>query len=591
MPRKKTQTVKDARKPVTNTPAPKPRTHRKKRDVCATQEHDSGGRAEVVSTPIRLLPYQRRWVEDRSPLKIVVKARQIGYSFSATLQALLRCMERKTTWIFLSKGERQSKLLMEKVQEHIQSCGIVAQAFESTFFEGASQKQLEVRFPNGSVIYGLPSNPDTARGYSGNVTLDEFAFHADAAKIYAALFPTITRGYSLEVISTPNGQQGKFYELAKAADLVGESSGLSFSGIGKPQTSQTARRLRHPSDLSWSGHWCDVYEAVRQGLKINIELLRSGCDDESTFQQEFCCQFVSTTENFFPPELLAACLSAEASADTSPLLLASARGTERQEVGNRKWEVGQSLSSVRTSYFPLPTSDFFLGIDIGRQHDRTVFWLDEVNSTGGHPERSEGSALQNGRFLAALGMTSERSHQDMHDHLAIARMVRTLDRAPFAEQLAYARELMALRREDGSPLVRRAAIDSTGIGAMLAETLAEEFGPRLEPVTFTAAVKENLAFRTKRRMENRLSLLPDTRDVRRAFSAVKKYVTPSGNLRFDAVRTAAGHADAFWAKALADLAADSEPASVAADGYLVGGSAIINPGAFREIAEGWGETL
>ena len=81
---------------------------------------------------------------------------------------------------------------MEKVQEHIQSCGIVAQACESTFFEGTLIKQLEVRFANGSVIYGLPANPDTARGYTGHVTLDEFAFHTDADKIYSALYPTIT---------------------------------------------------------------------------------------------------------------------------------------------------------------------------------------------------------------------------------------------------------------------------------------------------------------------------------------------------------------------------------------------------------------
>ncbi len=335
----------------------------------------------MVSSPIRLLPYQRRWVEDRSALKMVVKARQIGYSFAATLQALLRCLERKTTWIFLSKGERQSKLLMEKVQEHIQSCGIVAQAFESTFFEGASRKQLEVRLPNGSVIYGLPSNPDTARGYSGNVTLDEFAFHADAAKIYSALFPTITRGYALEVISTPNGQQGKFFELAKAAGLT------EFANGDLRLVNEKSQITNHHSPLAqWSSHWCDVYEAVRQGLKIDIELLRAGCDDESTFQQEFCCQFVSTAENFFSPELLAACLSAEASTDTPAHQLASARGMEGQEVGNRKWEVGQTPSSFPTSYFPLPTSDFFLGIDIGRQHDRTVFWLDEVTALGGHPE-------------------------------------------------------------------------------------------------------------------------------------------------------------------------------------------------------------
>ena len=163
---------------------------------------------DTLTPALQLLPYQRRWVEDDSQLKIVVKARQIGYSFVASIRALLECLKKKTTWIFLSKGERQSRLLMEKVQEHVQSCGILARACESTYFEGTLIKQLEVRFANGSVIYGLPANPDTARGYSGNVTLDEFAFHSDADKIYSALFPTITRGYCLEVVSTPNGQQG-----------------------------------------------------------------------------------------------------------------------------------------------------------------------------------------------------------------------------------------------------------------------------------------------------------------------------------------------------------------------------------------------
>ena len=194
------------------------------------------------------MPYQRRWIEDDAKLKLVVKARQIGYSFAATLRAVLRCLERQTTWIFLSKGERQSRLLMEKVQEHIRSCGLVAQARESTFFEGTLIKQLETRFPNGSVIYGLPANPDTARGYSGNVTLDEFAFHADADKIYAALYPTITRGYGLEVISTPNGTQGKFYELAKAAGLTESGLGTRDSGLGiHSSTGGRVPRSRIPS--------------------------------------------------------------------------------------------------------------------------------------------------------------------------------------------------------------------------------------------------------------------------------------------------------------------------------------------------------
>ena len=120
---------------------------------------------------MRLLPYQQRWVADRSPLKIVVKARQTGYSFAATLRAASECLKGRPTWIFLSKGERQSRLLMEKVAEHIRSMGIVARALESTYFESTLTRQLETRFPNGAVIYRLPAHPCTARGYTGPRTL------------------------------------------------------------------------------------------------------------------------------------------------------------------------------------------------------------------------------------------------------------------------------------------------------------------------------------------------------------------------------------------------------------------------------------
>ena len=529
-------------------------------------------------TPVlQLLPYQRRWVEDDSHLKIIVKARQIGYSFAASIRALLECLKRKTTWIFLSKGERQSRLLMEKVQEHIKSCGILARACESSFFEGTMMKQLEVRFANGSVIYGLPANPDTARGYSGNVTLDEFAFHADADKIYTALFPSITRGYSLEVISTPNGQQGKFYELAKAAGLVesgdpvmgrsGEQSKSenrdefrlsNLDASARPIIGLPDRTITRSSDrLAWSGHRVDIYEALRQGLNIDVQLLHAGCDNETSWQQEYCCQFVSTAENFIPPALIAQCVSAEATTDCPPQFLASAPHLVRESGSS---QVGAHSPVPPTTgsdhalvglhgHAPLP-ADFYLGIDIGRRHDRTVFWIDEV-----------GAAL-----VAAQGAHEGREP----GRTAVTRMVRTFANTPFAEQLAFAREMLSLPGPDGRPLIRRACIDSTGMGAPLAESLQQEFGPRVEPVTFTAAVKEDMAYRVRRRMEQRLDLIPDAPPIARAFGAVKKLVTLSGNTRFDAERTDQGHADEFWAKALADLAAEQPLASRLRDGAIVG---------------------
>jgi phage FluMu gp28-like protein len=583
------------------------------RDAGRASRDDSEGVTVLTSLApvLQLLPYQRRWVEDDSHLKIVVKARQIGYSFAASIRALLECLKRKTTWIFLSKGERQSRLLMEKVQEHIKSCGILARACESSFFEGTLIKQLEVRFANGSVIYGLPANPDTARGYSGNVTLDEFAFHADADKIYTALFPTITRGYCLEVISTPNGQQGKFYELAKAAGLVEsgdreigrscEQSKLEIRDefrlsnfdssvhpiIGSPDhpiIGSPDHPITRSSDrLMWSGHRVDIYEALRQGLKIDLQLLRAGCDDETSWQQEYCCQFVSTAENFIPPALVAQCVSAEAAADCPPQFLASAsrlilesgsslagaHGPVTPTTGSDPALVGSQVHA------PLP-ADFYLGIDIGRRHDRTVFWIDEVQVS------VAGSQVSGSRHQAvsAEGLVPDtRNLTPGTCRLAVARMVRTFSNTPFAEQLAFARELLSMRRVVGAVrepplqgdfLIRRACIDSTGMGAPLAESLQQEFGPRVEPVTFTAAVKEDMAYRVRRRMEQRLDLIPDAPQIARAFGAVKKLVTLAGNTRFDAERTDLGHADEFWAKALADLAAEQPVASSLSDGAIVG---------------------
>ena len=66
-----------------------------------------------------------------------------------------------------------------------------------------------------SRIIGLPANPRTARGYTGNITLDEFQSQEEVRQIDAAVFPLTTRGYQPEIIGTPLGQQGEFYELAQ----------------------------------------------------------------------------------------------------------------------------------------------------------------------------------------------------------------------------------------------------------------------------------------------------------------------------------------------------------------------------------------
>jgi phage FluMu gp28-like protein len=107
------------------------------------------------------------------------------------------------------------------------------------------------------------------------------------------------------------------------------------------------------------------------------------------------------------------------------------------------------------------------------------------------------------------------------------------------------------------PRMRRACIDETGLGMQLAEESIEEFGrARVEAVTFNPRVKEDLAYRVRERMEDRRLLIPADSSIRDSFHSIKKVTTVAGNVRFDVdASEATGHADDFWAAALAVHAA------------------------------------
>lgn len=101
--------------------------------------------------------------------------------------------------------------------------------------------------------------------------------------------------------------------------------------------------------------------------------------------------------------------------------------------------------------------------------------------------------------------------------------------------------------------VRRLCIDATGMGAFPAERLQKRFGrSRVEPVTFTATLKEDLATglysafteQTIRIPSNDKLLLTD-------LSSIRRIVTNAGNVRYDAPQTDDGHGDRAWALALA----------------------------------------
>jgi phage FluMu gp28-like protein len=230
---------------------------------------------------VGLYPYQQRWFLNRSRFKIGMFCRQAGKTFTSTLEIVDDCLEAeakggRTRWVILSRGERQAKEAMDEgVKRHLAAYGKAFEYLEYDF--DPTTKALEVVLPGGSRITALPANPDTARGFSANVLLDEFAFHQDSKAIWKALFPVISNGWRLIVISTPNGKGNKFYELMTGTDPV------------------------------WYRQTVDIYQAVADGLNRDIDELRRALDDEDAWAQEFELRWLDEASAWLSYEMINDC--------------------------------------------------------------------------------------------------------------------------------------------------------------------------------------------------------------------------------------------------------------------------------------------
>ena len=233
-----------------------------------------------------LLPYQRRFVLDDSRLKIWLASRQVGKSFAVGMEVAMDCLLNPgTAWVLFGANQDQALELLDKVKTSLRAWELALE-WEGIEDDAAGEfKVAKVRCKNGSTVIALPARPASARGYSGNIVLDEFAFHDDPTAFWRAVFPIISnplKGLKRCVITrTPNGQGGqgaKFYNIWTDGAADG-----------------------------WSRHKTTIHDAVADGLASNIEALRKGAGDLDTWRQEFECEFIDGSRVAFPYDLIAGC--------------------------------------------------------------------------------------------------------------------------------------------------------------------------------------------------------------------------------------------------------------------------------------------
>lgn len=90
----------------------------------------------------------------------------------------------------------------------------------------------------------------------------------------------------------------------------------------------------------------------------------------------------------------------------------------------------------------------------------------------------------------------------------------------------------------------------------IAEQAVRDFGQyRVEAVMFTNKSKEEMAYNLRTNFEDKSVFIPNDHDIREDLHSIRKITTKAGNIRFDAESSEVnGHADRFWALALALIA-------------------------------------
>lgn len=277
----------------------------------------------MTTTPISLMkPFQRAVYDDPARFVAWIASRQIGKSFTGAARCVSLAMRRpKTDVLIVSPSERQSYEAVLKCRDWSEAFEFaIADQLEERSAPGALMASATIRYPNGSRVIAVPGKPDTVRGYSAHVWMDEFAFFEDPDATWKAIFPSISnplRGLkAMFISSTPNGKSGRgsrFYRI-----------------VTEPKV--------------WSVHKTTILDAAPE-LGTDVEALRSAIDDEEAWAQEYMCEFLDSSNCLLPYDIIALAESADASTHCDPAL-----------------------------YAPESSAQLYLGIDFGRSNDPTVCW-------------------------------------------------------------------------------------------------------------------------------------------------------------------------------------------------------------------------
>lgn len=489
---------------------------------------------------VRFRKYQLPVFMDReSGILILHWSRQIGKSYTLAAWAvdrLLAQLQKYDSWLVtvLSNSRDNGAEFVIKCQDICNKLGMVLSApavpVGDAMVYNAEDNSPDLKYENMRMeirvtltvngrerigrIKVLAANPRTARGFSGDLILDEFAFHEDSNAIWEAAEPILSSNpeFLCRIASTGNGKHNMFYRMSSGDGFNNGQVFLSTAGFKVCRVTRTE---------AWK-MGVKVYDANTR-KPITPDEARKKSLDKRAYDQNYECKFNDENMALLTHELIQQAQRDGISIDD------------------------QTWSAVSMARMFRAEGDLYLGGDIGRNRDVTVFGvLEKIGQTK--------------RIIAMLRMAGMRLPDQQ-------------------KQLAPVCQL---------PKFRNACIDMTGLGLGLVEYAQEEDWGRskVQGINFATTEpinqyiqKEGRKKETTRVTENMATSLLQTFEDKSIEICVEldhdavddlrkpeRLTSPGGRVSIAAVRDEAGHADHFWALALAiratEQVVDSGPIQV-----------------------------
>ena len=455
--------------------------------------------------------WQDAYIQSMARFIAVVKSRRVGWSFISAMKGLIKAMDPDRvgyTKQFVSYNEEDA---LEKISYAKQFYDSIPDCDAKKKIITDNKSMLCFQDKNGitqSRLISIPCRPP--RGKGGDISLDEFAiYNAKMQKlVYDAALPVISRGGTIEMGSSPLGKIGNFY------DILTDKDTYDYERYNIPWWFCRDLCIDVPTAVKVAPGLSTEERVDTFGTKIIKQIFKN--NDFDTFRQEYECDFIDSAESYIPLDLIFANTPGKRECDIDLSLCEKLDDEEYWEYNrNIDFQAYKDIDTAILNYRPdAHGSTLFLGFDVGRTHDATAIFL--------------------------IGRMPDGKKRDF------ARI--ELRNQPFEVQ-----EETILKAYRELP-VYRGRMDATGIGKPIFESLHKKLGDRLEGVTFTAEEKEIMAIDVKRGLEQREFLLSNDKEFHRQIHSIKRTSNGGKYFRYDADRNEKGHADSFWAWALANAA-------------------------------------